>query len=145
VHWEAIRLGMKGIPRDQLPPVGKVMREGGLHFLSILVIVGMMGVGYSMANTVLIAMVVALVCALLHKKSRGLVTIQNLIGALREGFQDSISLLTSASCAGASPWPWHWELQRVRSPTGWRQARGMRSTCCVRGRHWRRWRSPGAC
>ena len=100
VHWEAIRLGMKGIPRDQLPPVGKVMREGGLHFLSILVIVGMMGVGYSMANTVLIAMVVALVCALLHKKSRGLVTVKNLIGALREGFQDSISLLTSAACAG---------------------------------------------
>ncbi len=100
VHWEAIRLGMQGIPRDQLPPVGKVMREGGLHFLSIITIVVMMGVGYSMANTVLIAMVVALVCALIHKKSRASVTLRNLIDALREGFQDSISLLTSAACAG---------------------------------------------
>jgi TRAP transporter 4TM/12TM fusion protein len=100
VHWEAVRIGMKGLPRDQLPPVGKVMREGGLHFISILVIVGMMGVGYSMANTVLVAVVVALICALIHKKSRAQVTLSNLIGALREGFQDSISLLTSAACAG---------------------------------------------
>lgn len=100
VHWEAVRLGMKGLPKDQLPPTGKVMREGGLHFLSILVIVVMMGVGYSMANTVLVAIVVAVACALVHKKSRAQVTIANMIGALREGFQDSISLLTSAACAG---------------------------------------------
>lgn len=100
VHWEAVRIGMKGIPRDQLPPVGKVMREGGLHFLSIITIVVMMGVGYSMANTVLVAVVVALACAFIHKKSRASVTLSNLIGALREGFQDSISLLTSAACAG---------------------------------------------
>ena len=100
VHWEAIRLGMQGIPRDQLPPTGKVMREGGLHFLSILTIIGMMSAGYSMARTVLIAIVVALVCALIHKKSRSSVTPHALIAALREGFQDSISLLTSAACAG---------------------------------------------
>ena len=100
VHWEAVRTGMKGLPKDQLQPSGKVMREGGLHFMSILVIVGMMGVGYSMATTVLVAIVVALACALIHKKSRAQVTIMNLIDALREGFQDSISLLTSAACAG---------------------------------------------
>ncbi len=100
VHWEAVRLGMQGLPKDQLPHTGKVMREGGLHFLSILTIVVMMSIGYSMANTVLIAIVVALACALIHKKSRASVTPSALIAALREGFQDSISLLTSAACAG---------------------------------------------
>ena len=100
VHWEAVRTGMKGLPPNQLPPAGKVLREGGLHFLSILVMVVMMGIGYSMATTVLVAIVVALVCAFLHKKTRALVTIMNAIEALREGFQDSISLLTSAACAG---------------------------------------------
>ena len=100
VHWEAVRTGMKGLPPDQLPPAGKVLREGGLHFLSILIMVGMMSIGYSMATTVLVAIVVALVCSFLHKKTRALVTIVNAIEALREGFQDSISLLTSAACAG---------------------------------------------
>ncbi len=76
------------------------MREGGLHFLSILVIVVMMGVAIPWRIPFLSRWFVALVCALLHKKSRALVTIQNLVGALREGFQDSISLLTSAACAG---------------------------------------------
>ena len=100
VHWQAIRLGMRGLPRDQLPAWRDVMREGGLHFASLVVIIVLMSLDYAMATTVLIAIVVSLVCALAQKSSRHLVTIENIIGAISDGFRDSVALLTSAACAG---------------------------------------------
>jgi len=100
VHWEAIRAGMKGLPKDQLPPWRGVMREGGLHFISLLVIIVLMSLDYTMTTTVLIAICVSIVCALLQKSSRHLVTFQNMIGAISDGFRASVSLLTSAACAG---------------------------------------------
>lgn len=100
VHWEAVRSGMKGVPADQIPSAGKVMREGGLHFASLAVITVEMMLGQSMGVAVMHGIAVAIVAALLQKKSRALVTPANLIGAIRDGFHDSISLFTSAACAG---------------------------------------------
>ena len=100
VHWQAIRLGMRGLPADQLPAWRGVMREGGLHFLSLLVIVVLMSLDYPMTTTVLIAIAVSLACALAQKSSRHLVTIDNIVGAISDGFKDSVPLLTSAACAG---------------------------------------------
>jgi TRAP transporter 4TM/12TM fusion protein len=91
VHWQGIKLGMQGLPKDQLPAWRKVMHEGGLHFMSL---------DYAMTTTVLIAIAVSLVCALLQKSSRHLVTVKNLVGAISDGFRDSVALLTSAACAG---------------------------------------------
>ena len=100
VHWQGIKLGMQGLPKDQLPAWRKVMHEGGLHFTSLLVIVVLMSLNYAMATTVLIAIAVSLGCALVQKSSRHLVTVKNLVGAISDGFRDSVALLTSAACAG---------------------------------------------
>ncbi|MGV2481945.1 UNVERIFIED_CONTAM: TRAP transporter large permease subunit, partial [Salmonella enterica subsp. enterica serovar Weltevreden] len=32
VHLEALQLGLKGVPRSELPPVGPILRSG-LHYL----------------------------------------------------------------------------------------------------------------
>jgi TRAP transporter 4TM/12TM fusion protein len=100
VHWEAVRSGMKGVPADQIPSAGKVMREGGLHFASLAVITVEMMLGQSMAVAVLHGIAVAIVAAILQRKSRASVTLTNLVGAVRDGLHDSISLFTSAACAG---------------------------------------------
>ena len=100
VHWEAVRSGMQGVPADQIPKAGTVMREGGLHGVSLLVITGEMLFGQSMGIAVLHGIVVAILAALLQEKSRANVTFSNLLGAVREGLQDSISLFTSSACAG---------------------------------------------
>jgi TRAP transporter 4TM/12TM fusion protein len=100
VHWEAVRSGMKGVPADQIPSAGKVMREGGLHFASLAVITVEMILGQSMGVAVLHGIGVAIVAAILQRKSRASVTLTNLVGAVRDGLHDSISLFTSAACAG---------------------------------------------
>ncbi|MDB5572134.1 MAG: transporter, fusion protein [Hyphomicrobiales bacterium] len=100
VHWEALRTGMKGVPEDEIPSARGVLREGGLHILSLLVITVEMSLGFSMQIAVLHGIVAAIVAAFIHRKTRALVTVPNLIGAIREGFQDSLSLFTSAACAG---------------------------------------------
>ena len=100
VHWEAVRSGMKGVPADQIPNAGKVMREGGLHFASLGLITVEMMLGQSMGVAVLHGIAVAILAALLQSKSRTNVTLSNLVGAIRDGLHDSISLFTSSACAG---------------------------------------------
>ncbi len=100
VHWEAVRSGMKGVPADQIPNAGKVMREGGLHIASLFVITGEMLFGQSMGVAVLHGIVVAILAALVQKHSRANVTLSNMVGAIKEGLHDSISLFTSSACAG---------------------------------------------
>lgn len=100
VHWEAIRTGMNGVPADEIPSAAKVMREGGLHILSLLVITGEMLFGQAMEIAVLHGIATAVIAALLMPKSRGNVTLPNVVGACRDGLHDTISLLTSSACAG---------------------------------------------
>ena len=100
VHWEAIRTGMKGVPPDEIPSGWKVMREGGLHLLSLAVITGEMLFDQSMEIAVLHGIATAVVAALLMPKARANVTLANLVSACRDGLHDTISLLTSSACAG---------------------------------------------
>jgi TRAP transporter 4TM/12TM fusion protein len=100
VHWEAVRTGMKGVPEGEIPSAGRVMREGGLHFLSLAVITIEMVLGQSMGEAVLHGILAAILAAALHSKSRRLITPANLVGAIRDGLHDTVALLTSAACAG---------------------------------------------
>ncbi len=47
VDLEAVRLGLKGLPRDETPRVSKVLREGGHFFLPLVVVIGLLFRGYS--------------------------------------------------------------------------------------------------
>jgi TRAP transporter 4TM/12TM fusion protein len=40
VHLRALSVGLKGMPREQLPPVGPVLRDGWIYLIPVIVLVG---------------------------------------------------------------------------------------------------------
>ncbi|HEV8661951.1 MAG TPA: TRAP transporter permease [Candidatus Methylomirabilis sp.] len=47
IHFEARRTGLRGLPREELPPLWRVLRTRGHLFLPVLIILGVMLAGYT--------------------------------------------------------------------------------------------------
>ncbi len=47
VDLEAMRTGLKGLPRDEIPSVGDVLRRGWHFFIPLVVVIGLLFLGYS--------------------------------------------------------------------------------------------------
>jgi TRAP-type uncharacterized transport system fused permease subunit len=47
IHFEARKLGMKGIPREQLPKIKKLVKENGILVLPLIVIVWLLMSGFT--------------------------------------------------------------------------------------------------
>jgi len=72
VHYEAKRLGLKGIPRDKLPSAVKILKKKWLLFLPIVGIVYMLVKNYTPTFTAAWGIVIGVVAAYLVKEERPL-------------------------------------------------------------------------
>jgi TRAP transporter 4TM/12TM fusion protein len=100
VHFEAKRYGLLGVPRAELPSLGRVMAERGHLFVPILIVfVGLIG-GYSAPLCALVATLACLPMALLRKNTREGVTWRSVFEALEEGAKNTLSVAIACACAG---------------------------------------------
>ncbi len=100
VHFEALRLGLAGAASDALPRLWTVLRERGTGLIPIVFLTTLIMMDHNLPEAVLMAIGVTVICALVTPKLRPLVTVGNLVGAVREGVDNSISLFTASACAG---------------------------------------------
>jgi TRAP transporter 4TM/12TM fusion protein len=100
VHFEAKRLGMKGLPRSELPRLGQVLAERGHLFLPLIIIIGTLLAGYSAPFAALCGIASTIPTALLRKSTRQYVRLDNIIGALESGARNTVQVALSCACAG---------------------------------------------
>ena len=100
VHFEAKRTGMQGLPRDELPRLGTVLRERGHLFLPLLVIVGTLLIGYSAPFAALCGIASVVPTALLRKTTRGEVNLRMIVDSLEAGAIGSIIVALACAAAG---------------------------------------------
>jgi len=100
VHFEAKRLGMKGLPRSELPRLGQVLSERGHLFLPLVIIIGTLLAGYSAPFAALCGIASTIPTALLRKSTRQYVRIDNILGALEAGARNTVQVALSCACAG---------------------------------------------
>ncbi len=100
VHFEAKRLGMKGLPRAELPRLGLVLKERGHLFLPLVIIIGTLLAGYSAPFAALCGIASTLPTALLRKSTRQYVQLGNVVAALEHGARNTVSVALSCACAG---------------------------------------------
>jgi TRAP transporter 4TM/12TM fusion protein len=100
VHFEAIRLGLQGAAAEALPKLWAVLRERGTGLIPIVFVTTLIMMDHNLPEAVLMAICVTVICAAVTPKLRHLVTIPNLVGAIREGIDNSIALFTASACAG---------------------------------------------
>lgn len=70
VDLEAMRSGIKGLPRQEIPKLGKVFRSGWHHFIPLVVVVGLLFSGYSPDFCAFWGIIAATVLSWRHAKTR---------------------------------------------------------------------------
>jgi TRAP transporter 4TM/12TM fusion protein len=100
VHFEAKRRGLLGVPRNELPKLGTVMREQGHLFLPVAAILFVMYSGYSAPMAALIGTIACFPVAALRKSTRHYVTFENLLLACVDGAKNALGVAAACAAAG---------------------------------------------
>lgn len=98
IDLEAVKLGLKGLPKEELPSAGKIMKEKWAMLLPLVVLLVMLlVVKSSVSMAALYAIIAAIVCPLFVREK---ITIRKLLKALKEGALGCIGIVSSCAAAG---------------------------------------------
>jgi TRAP transporter 4TM/12TM fusion protein len=97
VDFEAVKKGMKGLARKDLPSLKGIAKQAYL-FIPIIILIGLLLNGYSVIRSGTISIAACFVVSLFHPATR--MGIKRLIGALELGMKNVIQLLAVCACAG---------------------------------------------
>ncbi|MGP1395815.1 MAG: TRAP transporter permease [Inquilinaceae bacterium] len=100
VHFEAKRTGMKGLPRADLPRLRTVLGERGHLFLPLIVIIGVLLLGYSAPMAALCGIASAIPTALLRRSTRREIKVATIAEALIAGARNTVAVALACGCAG---------------------------------------------
>lgn len=100
VHFEAKRHGIQGVPRSELPSLGRVMVERGHLFIPVLTILAVMYSGYSAPLAALAGTLACFPVAFLRASTRGNVRLQVIVEAMIEGARNALGIALACACAG---------------------------------------------
>lgn len=99
IDFEAIKLGLKATPKEEMPQFGKVLKEGWLLLLPIIVLVGLIiAAGRSVVQAAVVSVFVALAVDFIRR--RRFMSWEKVSGALREGAIGSLEAVAACACAG---------------------------------------------
>ena len=90
VHFEAKRLGLSGLSKENIPDAGKVLREQGHLVIPLVVLIGLMFAGYTPLYAAVIAIFATIAASWLRKETR--MTGSKIIEATVEGAKGAISV-----------------------------------------------------
>ena len=98
VYFHAKRLKMAGIPKEQLPSVGKVLLRQGYLFLPILMIIGLMVYGFSPMKAGFYAILAAIALSWIRKATR--MNFLDVLAALESGARSALTVIAACATAG---------------------------------------------
>ena len=98
VHFEAKKLGLKGMPRSQLMKMGTIMKEEGHLLIPLIGIIWLLISGYSLMRVALLASGLAIAASMLRKSSR--ITPMRFLHALEKGAKSALGVAVACALAG---------------------------------------------
>lgn len=97
VDFEAVKKGMKGIPRKDLPKFKEIAKKAYL-FVPIIVLIGMLLNGFSVIMSGTYSIIACFVVSFFNKETR--MGLMKVIGAFELGMKNTIQLMAVCACAG---------------------------------------------
>ncbi|WP_421617005.1 TRAP transporter permease [Brevibacillus sp. TJ4] len=96
-HFEAKRLGLRGLTKDEIPNKKEVLRKSYL-LLPILIIIGALMTNMSAERAAIIGIVSTVVVGAFRKETR--MSIADILAALAAGARVSLGIIAATACAG---------------------------------------------
>ncbi len=100
VHFEAKRLGLKGLPKPDLPRMKEVLRERGHQFLPLLIIVGVLVAGFSAPYAATCGLLSVVPIALMRRSTRKDISFPVVLDGVVDGIRNSLQVVAATACAG---------------------------------------------
>jgi len=100
VHFEARRIGLRGLPKADLPRMRQVLVERGHLFLPLVVIIAVLLSGRSAAFAALCGIGSVIPTTWLRASTRRTFTLRAIIEALESGARNTVVVALACACAG---------------------------------------------
>lgn len=98
VHFEASRLGFRGLPREQLPSVLRLLRQKGHLLIPLIGIVYFLIGGFTPLKAAYNGILISFVVSWLNKETR--LTLPRLIAALESGARSALGVACACATVG---------------------------------------------
>lgn len=98
VHFEACRLGLRGIPWKQLPPLGPLLKTKGFLLIPLIAIIYFLLAGYTPLKAAFNGILVSFVLSWLNKETR--LTPAKLYDAFQSGARSAIGVACACATVG---------------------------------------------
>jgi len=98
VHLEAKKNGLRGMSRDELPNVLRLLMDRGHLALPLIAIVYLLVAGYTPMRAALWAIGLSIVCAMLRKSTR--ISWRDIIKGLEDGARSALGVIIACATAG---------------------------------------------
>lgn len=98
VHFEAKKLGLKGLPKEEIPKFSTVMKTRGQLIIPIFVVIGLLSSGWSPIYAALGAVASTIVCAAIKKETR--LSFMDIIQGMVAGAKSALTVIAACACAG---------------------------------------------
>lgn len=98
VHFEAKRLGLKGLSRDNIPKAMEVLKKQGHLSLPLIVLMTLLGLGYTPLYAAVFSILACVVASWLRKETR--MGFKEIILALEEGAKGAVGVAVACAVIG---------------------------------------------
>ena len=102
VHLEACKLGLKGLPKDELPKLSRLLLREGYLLIPLVVIIYFLMAGYTPTLSAFLAIIISVVIAVTASLVRGDKSFgfKEILGALESGAKGAVGVACACACAG---------------------------------------------
>ncbi|KZE39933.1 C4-dicarboxylate ABC transporter [Bhargavaea cecembensis] len=97
-HYEAKRLGISGMPKEQLPIFKQLLMKNGYMLIPLVVIIGTILVGFTPQRAALYGILSAFLVSLVRKDTR--MSLRGTIRVLEEGARVALPVIAAVATAG---------------------------------------------
>lgn len=98
VHLEAKKEGLRGMSREELPKIGRVLKERGHLAIPLVAVVYLLVTGYTPMRAALWAIGLTIVAAMLRSSTR--ISLRDIIKGLEDGARAALGVIIACATAG---------------------------------------------
>ena len=98
IHFNAVRTGLTGIPKNELPILGQIIWRQGHLFLPVLIILALLVQGFTATYAAIVSAASVIVLSWIRPETR--VTLAKGLAALRDGAEQTVPVAMACASAG---------------------------------------------